>query len=223
LVIDSADVGVFFNLALKEIAAPVNDPFAGRLPLTGAYALVTGDNSIATAEPGEPALFSLPPILYINASNTLWWSWTPPASGLGIVQASDGDIRPVLSVFTGNSLNSLVLVTNSYFGAISLQFNVTQGVPYAISADSDQGHGGRFSFVVTLNTPTVQITPTPGDSSVDLQLLGPPYASFVLEFSPNLSTWYVLSTNSLGGDGTLLLSGLVTTNRSRAFYRVFAP
>jgi hypothetical protein len=223
LAVDTHGVGVFYQLVLEGIPAPVNDLFVNRLPLTGPFARVTDDNSTATTEPGEPPVFSFPPFITIAASNTLWWTWTPPASGPVVLQRGVGAFSPMLSVFTGSALNSLALVTNSYSGGSQLTFNVTRGVPYAISVGADDSGAGIFSFILTLLAPSLSVAHAPGSDGLTLDLQGPPNTSVVVEFSPNLRDWYTWSTNQVGYDGIVRLPDLSVTNRSRTFFRAIAP
>jgi hypothetical protein len=62
------------GLAVSAMAQP-NDPFSGRITLTGTNVSATGSNENATKEVGEPNIFGNP------AGKSLWWSWTAPESG----------------------------------------------------------------------------------------------------------------------------------------------
>ena len=94
-------------------AAPTaagNDAFAAASPISGAYGMVSGNTEAATAEPGEPRLGGQP------ARNSVWFSWTPPATGVYLVSSIPGltDGCPAaVAVYTGTSLATLHLVPNT--------------------------------------------------------------------------------------------------------------
>lgn len=218
IAVDTRGAGTFVRLDLQATFAPTNDAFANRAPLTGPYVLVDGNNHLATAEPGEPAVFSFPPFFVINASNTLWWAWTAPASGQARLETLSGEITPLLSVFTGNSLGNLNLITNSYPGMTRITFPVARGTIYPISAGDEHGFGGSFHFVLTLDAPSFQLAPPDASGVLNLDLQGPPNTDVALEFSVNLRDWYTISTNRLGSDGRYQLQ-VDTSARTRTFFR----
>ena len=60
------------------VTAPVassNDAFASPDVITGTHGVVSGSTDGATAEPSEPAKDGMP------ARNSVWFTWTPPATG----------------------------------------------------------------------------------------------------------------------------------------------
>ncbi|MFL5925458.1 MAG: tandem-95 repeat protein [Gaiellaceae bacterium] len=111
-----------FRYAFQTVTRPENDNFASATPFGEAYrGSVSGSALHATSEPGEWTPFF---------SHTVWYSWTPAASGLATVQFQLGN--GVVS--TGSSLATLTTV--AYDGG---QFTVTGGVTYYIQvASSDQ-------------------------------------------------------------------------------------
>ncbi len=141
---------------------PFNDDFVNRVPLSGAFLTATGWNANATREPGEP------PSLPANADNSIWWSWTAPASTITTIALSAGfGYWPSLQVFTGSSLTDLVLITNSAFQgndptySTHVAFPAGAGKTYQIAAATLGG--ADYGRPVTLNIamtapPTVAIT-----------------------------------------------------------------
>jgi hypothetical protein len=100
------------SLASAPIAAG-NDAFAAASPISGAFGLVSGSTEGATAEPGEPRIDGQP------ARNSVWFTWTPPATGTYVVSSFPGltDGCPAaVAVYTGSSPAALTLVPNTEAG-----------------------------------------------------------------------------------------------------------
>lgn len=86
------------------LAAPDNDDFAGRRPVTGLDLVQEGTTTGATREAGEPAYGSG------AANRTVWWNWTAPAAGGYYVEIQDSEAVPFLGVYRGDTLASLTAV-----------------------------------------------------------------------------------------------------------------
>jgi len=201
---DAGDQGAFYHLSWQTASPPPNDAFANRIATTGSYVLISGDNTFATAEPGEPPVFSIPPFFYLYASNTLWWSWTAPATGNLLIQDQNDDVTALISMFTGTTLATLKKVVDPMSGQNSL--DVTAGNVYAISADSQSGDTGRFTFLLMMNALTLRAVQTRAGDPMHMELLGPPQTLVVVQFSPNLRDWYPWSTNNIPSEGLLKLT-----------------
>jgi hypothetical protein len=206
IAVDAGAGGAFYQLSLENALPPVNDAFANRLPLSGSFVTVSGDNALATGEPGEPPVFGIPgfPQFSINASNTLWWSWTAPASGrLQIIHLSD-DTTAYVSMFTGNTLASLVRLFDLYQG--TELSNVVKGVTYAISADASQDAGGHFTFLLAMESLTLELVSPSTNDPGSIYLRGLPYTPVIVQFSPNLQDWYFWSSDTVSASGLLRVS-----------------
>ena len=114
--VPSVAVLCVFGLRLFSIAQ-TNDQFANRLILSGGNASGIGNMQQASTEPGEP--------IHAGAagSQTLWWSWIAPATGVVNFSAHAPEISPsgsarALAVYTGTSLGTL-----SEVGSIAAAFN----------------------------------------------------------------------------------------------------
>ena len=227
IVVDTAEYGADYQLSFAQVPSPPNDAFANRIPLTGTFLRISGDNTLATAEPGEPPIFSIPgfPQFSYFASNTLWWSWTAPATGpVQIVQQSD-QTQAFISVFTGNSLGSLVSVQNPFLG-ITLG-DVVQGVTYSISADSYGSGPGHFTFLIVMDGLDLSVTgPTDTDPG-SLTISGSPQDPVIVQFSPNLKDWYFWSSNTIPYEGQLIISlkpsEISTPPAANRFFRAITP
>ena len=86
---------------------PPNDNFANAAVLTGVSGSTNVDNTLATAEPGEPSHGGFLP------SQSVWYSWTAPADGevtldtIGSMDINNNNLDTVLAVYTGTSLATL--------------------------------------------------------------------------------------------------------------------
>ncbi|MBE9242639.1 beta strand repeat-containing protein [Synechocystis salina] len=78
-----------------------NDNFANRTKVSGQNLFVTGTNVGFTGETGEPN--------QSGAINSAWWSWTAPVSGVVLISTFGSNFDTFLSIYTGNTLNTLTL------------------------------------------------------------------------------------------------------------------
>ena len=135
---------------------PYNDnlgnPIAfGQIPPLQTNTL-TGFNVGATAELGEPSHAGYP------ASQSVWWTWTAPATNpevaLGNVSldtfgSSDmfgGSLYTVLAVYTGTSISNLSHVVSSSGPGTSVSFPAMPGTTYAIAVDGVNYHSGGIKL-----------------------------------------------------------------------------
>lgn len=124
---------------------PPNDNFANRTVLTGTNITVSGNNSGATRETGEPYDIGS------TGGKSVWWSWTAPQSGSVTISTIGSNFDTVLGVYTGTSVSALTRIASdddSGGNATSkVTFLATSGVTYQISVD---GYGGN-SGIIQLN------------------------------------------------------------------------
>lgn len=147
------------------VGRPANDLFANRAILSGSPWAATGTNLAGEIEPGEPAVNGHP------VFHSVWWRWIVPSNGGTAVRATMRDAIPVVGIFTGSSLTSLVQVSESrldesdfrdgsYYYTTEARFNAEAGTEYAILIDG--GRGGVFDLVGTA-APTIRLlNPAPG-------------------------------------------------------------
>ncbi|MDB6079523.1 MAG: hypothetical protein JWO82_3270 [Akkermansiaceae bacterium] len=112
------------RVLFQPVQAPANDDFANAATLTGASPSAYGWGTFATREVTEPAQDKA------DESNSTWWQWTVPATGLMAVVQYNGDVDP----YTGSSLASLVRLPyasdsglRSSLGAVTDWYPVTAG------------------------------------------------------------------------------------------------
>ncbi|WP_445245440.1 S8 family serine peptidase [Microcoleus sp. OTE_8_concoct_300] len=121
---------------------PANDNFANQIPLTGGTATTTGSNRGATGEVGEPS--------QSGPTNSAWWSWTAPISGIYKIDTKGSKFDTYLSVFTGSAVNNLTLIGANDDAAGSLtslvSLNATAGTTYRIAVDGFSSITGEIQL-----------------------------------------------------------------------------
>jgi hypothetical protein len=210
--------GTWFTLAMQLIPPPPNDAFANRIFITGPSVTVFGNNLAATREPGEPSTG------FFDGSNSVWWAWTPTRSGEAVATWADSDYSPLISIFTGSTLASLQLVTNSLFsGGDWMRFTASQGIAYVISVDGFGGSSGNIVLNVATVAPalSVGIDPTTGDPV--FTLTGAADLDYRIQASTNLVNWKWVATNRAGPDGRIVLPPALSTNSGARFFRAVFP
>jgi hypothetical protein len=147
-------------------AAPSNDNFASSQTLNGALPItVTGNDIGATAEAGEPMVNSIPPM------RSVWYSWTAPDTKTYVLDtchddfSGGGSIDPVLGVYSGNTLATLVGIAGTN-GRCALRFVAASGVNYHFQVDYYENEG---TFKVTVRN----FSPPTNDNFATSTTLGP--------------------------------------------------
>jgi len=137
----------------SALPVPANDNFADRITLTGSNITTNWSNVGATYEPDEPMH------LVTFGGKSVWWTWTPPASGGVTLTASNNLVDTLVCVYRGNALTNLVFVAGNdedYFlsptvdGDSTAYFNVTAGTTYQIVVDGVDGSSGTFRLSLAL-------------------------------------------------------------------------
>jgi subtilisin len=142
------------------VLRPANDAFASAQALTGANATVTGTNVNATKESGEPN----------HANNTggksVWYKWTPQASGTTTIDTAGSNFDTVLAVYTGSAVNSLThIASNDDDAALGQQskvsFTANAGTTYQIAVDGFGAAAGNINMrLASASTPSCTKTGT---------------------------------------------------------------
>jgi hypothetical protein len=148
----------------NSVAQPTNDSFAHRAIIAGSWFEVAGNNADCTLETGE----------FIQGDKSLWWSWTPPTSGVYTLTAIGlpGYFAPFLAAYTGSSLSSLNLLASDAYGesdeayTARVVINATGGARYPLAVTTVGGFGGGLTLTVAPTAPPgVKITsPTNGST-----------------------------------------------------------
>jgi alpha-tubulin suppressor-like RCC1 family protein len=130
------------SAALKLIAfASCKDGFAAALPVAGANASVFGTTVGATGETGEPNHAG-----NSGALNSVWCTWTAPATGTVTIDTTGSSFNTTLGVYTGTSVAGLSQVAaNDNIGPGNSQsrvsFAATAGTVYRIAIDGVSATG----------------------------------------------------------------------------------
>jgi hypothetical protein len=119
-----------------------NDQFASAQILTGAAAIVSGQNVTSTKEPGEPDHAGDP------GGRSVWYRWTAPTNGTWALDTSGSSFDTTLAVYTGNAVNALTVVASNDDArpdrSSRLAFTATAGTTYRIAVDGFSGDNGTF-------------------------------------------------------------------------------
>jgi hypothetical protein len=127
-----------------NMPAPPNANFRDRLPLSGPVVVTYGYNANDMHERGEPGC----------SWNSVWWSWTAPASGVVAVAAFGGAAWHEAHVYTGTLLTNLSSVAYD-----SQPFYAVAGTTYQIQVCGDPG---GIRLVITAPPTLTVSTPTNG-------------------------------------------------------------
>lgn len=222
-----ADAAVTYRLALSSPEAttgpatlawqrlalytpPANDAFAAATVLSGPAGVLETTNLHATAEATEPA----------PASNTVWFRWTAPASGLFTVSTVGSAIPTTLATYSGTALGALTLLaTDGGPADPSASFLATAGTTYRVVLDGQNEAEGNLRLAWSLAIPTVPQTitfPALPDTGIDAE-------PFVLQATSTSGLDVVFSVVSgpatLDAESATLtltgLSGVVTLRASQ--------
>lgn len=123
---------------------PPNDNFADRIILTGNSFSGSSSDQYATLEAGEPAHASWGP------GNSVWWSWTAPASGILTVQVTNYAGNQVMALYKGGFLSALSELTNKvwFSGSLAASIPVSASNTVQIAVAGVSGSGGSFNLKV---------------------------------------------------------------------------
>ena len=141
---------------VNSSAAFATDAFPGTT-IAGSSGSFTDSNTGATGQAGEPTTFGG------GSLNTIWYSWTAPASGVVVAGTCNPtasvttNFDTTLGVYTGNAVNALTVVTtnddttgcnstvNANYGS-TVTFNATAGTTYRFQVDGYTNATGNYHF-----------------------------------------------------------------------------
>jgi hypothetical protein len=130
----------FILLNWNNLPAPLNDNFANTQPLTGESGHITGRNTVATKEGGEPNHAGSP------GGVSVWYQWTAPSDGNFTFNTFGSDFNTLLGVYTGSALATLSAASSNDDVGGSRQSRVTftavKGTVYYIAVDGSPGVPG---------------------------------------------------------------------------------
>jgi hypothetical protein len=170
------------------------DDFVQRVPITGWSNTVTGFNTNATREPGEPN--------HVGniGGHSVWWTWTALSSGNVTISTAGSSFNTLLAIYTGSSVTNLALVTaNDNDGANStslVTFQATAGVTYAIAVDGFTGASGNIVLQVKSDSqPMLLSAPVLlANGSFQFTLTAEAGYKYDIQGSGNLVDWVTIAT-----------------------------
>jgi hypothetical protein len=142
------------------IQAPPNDDFGHAAPIDSVPFADTVDTSLAGNEAGEPT----PTCGYGPASNTVWYAYTPTASG-SVTATASGVYPTVAAAYTGTSLGGLTEQLCRSFSQ-PLTIHVDAGSTYYFMVGGIYGGSGTLHFRLEVAPdPVAALSLSPGDPS----------------------------------------------------------
>lgn len=114
------------------VAGPANDMLANALKVSASGGSVIGNNKFATLEAREPLHGDAP-----SGNSSVWWDWSPKATGSVVVDTTGSGFDTVIGVYTGGSVSTLKKVAGADDVGTRKQayltFNATNGLSYHIA------------------------------------------------------------------------------------------
>ncbi len=128
-------------------AGPANDNFASAFVIPAAGGTVNVSNAGATRQGSEPKIAGNP------GGASVWWNWTPSASGVYTVSTAGSSFDTLLGIYTGSAVSNLATIganDNTPLGGVtsSLTFQATAGTTYQIVVDGSNGATGSIVLTV---------------------------------------------------------------------------
>jgi hypothetical protein len=161
-----------FTLGIRSATPPGNDDFEAAGPLGPALPILAeGQNRFATVQDGEPEHGGVG-----GPERSVWYTWTPAASGPVAINAclgdSNGDLEPKLGVYTGEALNALTPVGSHAGGSLPYCYKVLdaeEGTTYRIAVASTSTIGDEGDFTIDIHA----FVPPANDDFDNAQAIGP--------------------------------------------------
>jgi hypothetical protein len=118
------------------------DPFGSGTMLAAVTNSVRGPNFAATREAGEPLHLGL------NTSNSVWYTWRAPATGIVTFDTRGSTFDTVLAVYVGSDFTRLTFVTgdddSGDFHTSRASWNAQAGLDYHVVIDGVTGETGTY-------------------------------------------------------------------------------
>ena len=143
------------------LGIPANDKFANAIAvvLSNGTAKVTGYNTNATKETGEPRHAD-------NAGgHSVWWKWTAPSSGAITIDTRGSYSDTTLGIYTGTALASLIKIASNddidegVVQASTVTFNAVGGTIYYLAVDGFDADSSGLTL--NLSSTTIAIGNAP--------------------------------------------------------------
>ncbi len=141
----SAAGSIVFNIE-EPPPPPANDAFADRITISGNPVFVDGTTVSASVEANEP----------VGAINSVWFSWTAPATGALSISCADPtfSMNPQVNAYTGTTLAGLSQeLSISGWWNFPQTLNANAGVTYQIRVHGAFPPNGPFRLGITQGAP----------------------------------------------------------------------
>jgi len=195
-----------------------NDLFTNYLALVGGSGSISGRNTTARRETGEPVFPG------VEGTNSVWFCGQAPLSGLLRFDTEGSNFDTLLAVYTGSRLTNLVLVAGDNDSGTNktsrLYFQAEAGTNYWVAVDGVEGQSGFFRLNWGAPGPGPQFQSirqlASGDKEIELAgMIGDRYR---VETAGDLGAWsdWLRLTNLTG---RLQFIDPVTIGNPRRFYR----
>jgi hypothetical protein len=147
---------------------PANDDWIRAQVLSGTTGRVTGNNTEADKEAGEPAHNGN------SGGKSLWYKWTAPATGTATFDTIGSTFDTLLAVYTGTGVSALTRIASDddSGGNRTSRVNLTvvAGTTYTIAVDGYNGAAGT----VVLNFRATSVSGPPNDAFANAQIISGP-------------------------------------------------
>ena len=137
-----------------RLPSAVNDQFVNATPLSGAGGTVTGDNTQASREFGEP--------LHGGSlgGHSIWWNYTATSDGVLTLSTTNSVIDTLLGVYSGSKVSSLTTLASNDDAYPSSSFSVASvpiksGQTVHIAVDGFAGAVGQVSLTYSFAPATL--------------------------------------------------------------------
>ncbi|MGE0086446.1 MAG: carboxypeptidase regulatory-like domain-containing protein [Desulfococcaceae bacterium] len=149
---------------------PANDNFADAITLTGLSGQISGANTEATGEEGEPNHANV----YDSVkTSSVWYKWEAPANATVTFHTHGSNFDTIIAVYTGSAVDSLTEVaasdddgkTNELFSTVT--FQAQSGILYRIAIDGYQTETGNFVLNWIAPSPAPDTDTWENDDSFD--------------------------------------------------------
>ncbi len=198
---------------------PVNNHFASAIdiPVVSGSAKLTGYNTNATKEPGEPQHADDP------GGRSVWWKWTAPGPRRVTLITQGSIFDTTLGVYTGTAVSALTTIAASDDlnpGVVqysTLAFDATGGTTYYFAVDGFDGDTGFLELTLTVAAaPVIETQP------VSQNVIAGQSATFSVSATPQSGQTYQWRRNGVALSGaTNATYTIASTTRSDAdFYDV---
>jgi len=207
--------GGILEVNLQEILPPPNDDFTDATVIGGLPFTDRVDTTAASFESGEPT-----PSCFNAQNGTVWYAFTPAASGSVSASAGGSFFPAVVAAYTGNSLASLTEVGCRLFSDV-LTLDASAGATYFFQVAGIFGESGPLQFQLDVTPPPVaNFSYSPSDPSTyeTVQFYDNSYdpgqvgiQSFTWNFGDGATATGSSPTHRYAADGDYTVQETVTT------------